>query len=53
MIAATATGIADRFLSPFSGVLGGTERIATIVANILHEDFVRTRNGGAEDIDGG
>lgn len=43
LIGANAQGISDRFSSPFSPSLSGSERIATIIANLLHEDAVVRR----------
>lgn len=43
IIGADAAGISDRFPSPFSATLRGSERIATVTDNLLHGDVVVRR----------
>lgn len=43
IIGADAAGISDRFASPFTPTLRGSERIATIIENLLHGDVVVRR----------
>jgi adenylate cyclase len=40
LIGGTAGGIGDTFLTPFTGVMPGVEWRATVVDNILRDDFV-------------
>jgi adenylate cyclase len=42
LVGATATGIYDMRITPFSGVFPGVEIQATIIDNILHRNFIRT-----------
>ncbi|NIR60084.1 MAG: adenylate/guanylate cyclase domain-containing protein [Gammaproteobacteria bacterium] len=43
LIGAKAPGISDRFPSPFSATLSGSERIATVIENLLREDVLVRR----------
>jgi len=43
VIGANAPGISDRFTSPFSATLSGSERIATVIENLLREEVVVRR----------
>jgi adenylate cyclase len=46
LVGATATGIYDLRVTPFSGVAPGLEIQATVMANILQGDFLRTPGAG-------
>ena len=50
LVGATATGIYDLRVTPFSTVYPGVEIHATVIDNILHEDFIK-RPGWAVIID--
>ncbi len=41
LVGATASGLGDTFVTPFSDALPGVELLATEVANILHGDHLR------------
>jgi adenylate cyclase len=41
LIGGAARGLADTFVTPFSAALSGVERHATVIDNILREDFLR------------
>jgi adenylate cyclase len=43
VVGADAAGISDRFPSPFSATLRGSERVATVTDNLLHGDVVVRR----------
>src|SRR5438093_2051041 len=47
LIGAAATGLGDTFVTPFSMVLPGVERHATVVANILRGDALQRRDSTA------
>ena len=44
LIGGSAAGIGDSFVTPFTGVMPGIERHATVIDNILRRDFVVRRN---------
>jgi adenylate cyclase len=44
LIGAVASGLADTFITPFEAVLPGVERHATVIDNILRQDFLHRRN---------
>ena len=44
LIGATATGLGDTFVTPFSQALPGVERHATVIANILRGDALQRRD---------
>jgi adenylate cyclase len=44
LIGGSAAGVGDRFLTPFTGVMPGVERHATVIDNILRQDFVIRRH---------
>ena len=44
MLGASAIGVVDNFVTPFSGALSGTERMATVVENILHQESLTRRD---------
>jgi adenylate cyclase len=44
LIGGSAVGVSDRFLTPFTRVMPGVERHATVIDNILRQDFVIRRN---------
>jgi adenylate cyclase len=41
LIGGAATGLSDTFVTPFSAALTGVERHATVIDNILRQDFLR------------
>jgi adenylate cyclase len=43
LIGGIASGVADTFVTPFAPALPGIERHATVIDNILREDFLRRR----------
>jgi len=43
LVGASAIGVADRFVTPFSPNLSGTEQVATIVDSILARRFIERR----------
>src|SRR5262249_32381091 len=47
LLGAAATGLGDMFVTPFSEVLSGVERHATIIANILRGDALHRRDATA------
>src|SRR5262249_39773408 len=47
LIGATATGLRDAFVTPFSQALPGIERHAMIIANILRGDALQRRDTAA------
>ena len=51
LVGANATGAGDTFESPFTNVMSGVERLATVVDSMLHERHLR-RSGGAPWIEG-
>ena len=51
LVGANATGAGDTFESPFTNVISGVERLATLVDSILHERHLR-RPAGAAWIEG-
>jgi adenylate cyclase len=44
LIGGSAAGVGDRFLTPFTSVMPGVERHATVIDNVLGQDFVVRRN---------
>ncbi|MBT3766981.1 MAG: adenylate/guanylate cyclase domain-containing protein [Rhodospirillales bacterium] len=44
LLGASAVGVVDSFVTPFSAVLTGTERLATVIDNILNQESVLRRN---------
>jgi len=47
LIGATATGLGDTFVTPFSQALSGVERHATTIANVLRGDALHRRDSTA------
>ena len=47
LVGANATGAGDTFESPFTNVVSGVERLATLVDSILHERHLRRLAGAA------
>ena len=47
LIGGIASGLADTFVTPFAPALPGIERHATVIDNILREDFLRRREATA------
>jgi adenylate cyclase len=45
LIGGSAAGVGDRFLTPFTGIMPGIERHATVIDGILRRDFVVRRDG--------
>jgi adenylate cyclase len=43
LIGGSASGLADTFVTPFAAALAGVERHATIIDNILRQDFLHRR----------
>jgi adenylate cyclase len=43
LIGGTAVGVGDTFVTPFSPVLPGVERQATVIANLLRAEFLQRR----------
>jgi len=50
LVGYAATGFLDAFTTPFSSAMPGVEKHATVISNILHEDFLH-RNGSSYLID--
>jgi adenylate cyclase len=44
LIGAVASGLADTFITPFEAVFPGVERHATVIDNILRQDFLHRRD---------
>jgi adenylate cyclase len=44
LIGGSAAGVGDRFVTPFTPVMPGIERHATVIDNVLRQDFVVRRN---------
>lgn len=44
LVGANAVGVSDTFVSPFTAVLPGTERIAAVIDNILTGNFIVRRD---------
>jgi adenylate cyclase len=44
LIGAVASGLADTFITPFEAALPGVERHATVIDNILRQDFLHRRD---------
>ena len=44
LIGGSASGLGDNFMTPFAGALSGVERHATVIDNILQQDFLRRRH---------
>jgi len=44
LVGGGAAGVGDTFLTPFTGVMPGIERHATVIDSILQRDFVQRRN---------
>ena len=44
LIGGSAAGVGDRFLTPFTPVMPGVERHATVIDNILRQDFMVRRH---------
>ncbi|MBT5111116.1 MAG: adenylate/guanylate cyclase domain-containing protein [Rhodospirillaceae bacterium] len=44
LLGASAIGVVDSFVTPFSAVLTGTERLATVIDNILNQESLLRRN---------
>lgn len=44
LVGAVASGLADTFVTPFEAALPGVERHATVIDNILHQDFLHRRD---------
>jgi adenylate cyclase len=47
LIGGGGTGLADTFVTPFTAALPGVERHATVIDNILREDFLQRRDAMA------
>ncbi|MGE3539918.1 MAG: CHASE2 domain-containing protein [Candidatus Tectimicrobiota bacterium] len=47
LLGAAATGLGDTFVTPFSNVLPGVERHATVIANVLRGETLRRRDSTA------
>jgi adenylate cyclase len=47
LIGGTASGLADTVVTPFAAALPGIERHATVIDNILRQDFLRRRESMA------
>ncbi len=47
LIGGGATGLADTFVTPFTAALPGVERHATVIDNILRQDFLQRRDAMA------
>jgi adenylate cyclase len=47
LIGGGATGLTDTFVTPFTAALPGVERHATVIDNILREDFLQRRDATA------
>jgi adenylate cyclase len=47
LVGGSASGLGDNFMTPFAGALSGVERHATVIDNILQQDFLRRRHSTA------
>jgi adenylate cyclase len=47
LIGGTASGLGDTFATPFAAALSGVERHATVIDNILRQDFLHRRHATA------
>jgi adenylate cyclase len=47
LVGGIASGLGDNFVTPFAGALSGVERHATVMDNILRQDFLRRRHATA------
>ena len=47
LIGGSAAGVGDTFVTPFTGVMPGIERHATVIDNILRQESVHRREDGA------